>query len=90
MMPQGISFTIPTVLLGLFHTPSQPLWSARRPPDKRDGDMTRMIWNLLLSTPLPLPPAAETADLFRLALTGWTPSAGTGLEALFDRMEAGR
>ncbi|MCZ8081062.1 MAG: hypothetical protein O9289_07465 [Rhodobacteraceae bacterium] len=53
--------------------------------------MTRMIWNFLLSDPLPLPPATETADLFRLALTGWTPaSAGTGLEALFDRMEAGR
>ena len=53
--------------------------------------MTRMIWNLLVSVPLPLPPAAETADLFRLALSGWSPaSAGTGLEALFDRMEAGR
>lgn len=53
--------------------------------------MTRMIWNLLVSAPRPLPPAAETADLFRLALSGWTPaSAGTGLEALFDRMEAGR
>lgn len=53
--------------------------------------MTRMIWNLLVSAHLPLPPAAETADLYRLALTGWTPtSAGTGLEALFDRMEAGR
>jgi hypothetical protein len=56
----------------------------------RDGEMTR-IWNLLVSTPHPLPPAAEAADLFRLALSGWTPaSAGTGLEALFDRMEAGR
>lgn len=53
--------------------------------------MTRMIWNLLVSAPRPLPPASETADLFRLALSGWTPaSAGTGLEALFDRMEAGR
>jgi len=40
---------------------------------------------------LALPPAVEITDLFRLALSGWTPaSAGTGLEALFDRLEAAR
>lgn len=34
---------------------------------------------------------ADLTDLFQLALTGWMPaSAGAGLEALFDRMEAAR
>ena len=57
----------------------------------RDGEMTRILQKLPLSALHPLPPATEMADLFRLALSGWTPaSAGTGLEALFDRMEAGR
>lgn len=53
--------------------------------------MTQNMQTPALPPRVPLTAAADMADLVRLALTGWMPtSAGAGLEALFDRMEAGR
>lgn len=54
----------------------------------------RMTYRPLAAGPSPaLVPnlSPDMADLLRQALTGWMPgSAASGLEALFDRMEAGR
>lgn len=54
----------------------------------------RMTYRPLAAGPAPaLAPnlSPDMADLLRQALTGWMPgSAASGLEALFDRMEAGR